>query len=167
MRADFDGDPGRKVIEIEALNGIRLTDGADPILFICTWGSWHKARDPASPVTFADYYDRLYPGAIDRTVTESNAGKQAGPSGGAAPTEITDRLNDHDIEVLTVLKEAKKLLKVVEIVSRSGYCKPVVIKALKRFRELGFTHCPKGVRSGVGITPRGLEALGAAEGPLP
>ncbi len=79
-RAEFDGDPGLAILRTEALSGIRLTDGADWNLFICTWDSWPKMRDPTSPVTFADYYDRLYPGTIERTVTESNTPKQAAQS---------------------------------------------------------------------------------------
>ena len=60
------GDPTRCVLQIEALTGTRLKDGENPCRFMRLYKrDYGENRDPAAPVSFADFVARLHSDWID------------------------------------------------------------------------------------------------------
>ncbi len=60
------GDPGRIVLDIEARTRTRLKDGGNPCKFIRAWHHFSERRDPASPVTFAEFCRKRHKEWVDQ-----------------------------------------------------------------------------------------------------
>ncbi len=80
------GDPTRIVLQIEALTGTRLKDGENPSRFFRLYERDYKEnRDPAAPVSFADFVARLHSDWIDVVPTGQADTQGAGPTPATNP----------------------------------------------------------------------------------